>query len=175
MSKFSDAAVTIKKAAVKYEQMVALAAMLDEIGSLEQIATESQTTAIAAREDATKAKDEAKKAKDKLAELKAQADALVISAQDHATTVIRAAEERAAEIEKSGQDKADALVLHASMEVNAIASGNEASAASARASLSAIAAERDAMAKDCEVKRAELDRIEKAMADAKKKLAALIG
>jgi chromosome segregation ATPase len=118
MSKYSDAATVIKKAAVKYEQMVSLAKVLEEIGSLEQVAKEQAVAADAARAEATKAKDDLAKAKDKikaadekaaavLAEANAQAGALVDEAR-------KAAEVDAANILKKAHDEAALMVAQAS-------------------------------------------------------------
>ena len=175
MGKFNDAAITIRKAAVKYEQMVALAAVLDDIGSLEQVASEAQKAAEVARAEAAKAKDEETKVKAKLKDALAKVDAAEASAVATGTAIVRTAEERAAEIERTAQEKAAATITAAQIEASAITSGQEMQIAKGREDLAAMKKDLAALTAACEANQAGLAKFEKTYADSRKKLAALIG
>lgn len=118
MSKFSDAATTIRKAAVKYEQMVGLAKILDEIGSLDQVAKECTTAAEAARADLAKAKDDLAKAKDKIKAAEDRAAGVLVEANAAAGALVAEAQKlseiNAAEILKKAQDQAAEMIAQAS-------------------------------------------------------------
>ena len=109
MSKYHDAAATLKRHAVKYEALMAAAKALDEVGSLDQAAKECEAQAKAAKLDLQAAQAElgASKAdlaehKDKVKTAKADAqakiDALLQAAQDDAKLILSAANDTAAQI-----------------------------------------------------------------------------
>ena len=166
MSKFSDAATTIRKAAVKYEQMVALAAILDQIGSLDQVASECTTAADAARADLTKAKEDLAKAKaqikaaeDKAASVLVEANAMI--AETNKKAIIET-EREAAEILKKAQDRAAEMVATASTvkaQLSSEIGGLQRAVEAAKDQLAHLTAARD--------------EAEKATADSEKKLSTL--
>ncbi len=166
MSKYSDASNVIKKAAVKYEQMVALAKVLDEIGSLEQIGIEQTAVANAARAEATKAKDDLAKAKDKIKAAEGQAASVLIEANAAAGAIIaeaqKLAEVNAAEILKKAQDEAALMIAQASTvkaQLSSEIGGLQRATEAAKDELKFLTDSRDVA--------------EKATADAEKKLASL--
>ena len=118
MSKFSEAATTIRKAAVKYEQMVGLAAELERIGSLDGIAKDCAAQADAARADLAKAKDDLAKAKAKIKDAEDKASAVIVEANVMAGATMdeakKLSEINAAEILKKAQDQAAEMVATAS-------------------------------------------------------------
>jgi chromosome segregation ATPase len=154
--------------------MVALAAILEEIGSLDQVAKESKSAAEAAKAEAKKAKDEAKKAGDKLDEVLQKSAAIEADANVRAGLVVRQAEELAAELERAGQEKAAAAITAAQMEASAISSGNAMQVAQARAEVDQFNSVREQLQKDISAKSKELADLESAIAKTKSKLAALI-
>jgi hypothetical protein len=164
MSKFSDAATTIRKAAQKYEQMVNLAQMLDSIGSLEQIAEENKSAAEKSRAAAAKAKSEADKAKAKLDECRQDAADIIRDATAEGENIVDAARiaagDQAEAIVKAAQHQAALIVALANAEKDELSSeigGLQKSVVDAKAELATAQAEKE--------------QIEKALADADKKLA----
>ena len=166
MSKYSDASTVIKKAAVKYEQMVALAKVLDEIGSLDQIANECTTAADAARADLAKAKDDLAKAKDKIKAAEDKAAGVLVEANAAAGALVaeaqKLAEVNAAEILKKAQDSAAEMVATASTvkaQLSSEIGGLQRAVEAAKDQLAHLTAARD--------------EAEKATADSEKKLSTL--
>jgi chromosome segregation ATPase len=118
MSKYADAATTIRKAAVKYEQMIGLAAELERIGSLEDIARDCSASAEAARTELAKAKEDLAKTKAKIEEAREKAAAITLTADEDAAALladrVKDAEVAAAGITKKAQDDAAEMIAQAS-------------------------------------------------------------
>jgi chromosome segregation ATPase len=166
MSKFNDAATVIKKAAVKYEQMQALAKILDEIGSLEGVAKEQAAAAAAARAEADKAKDDLAKAKDKIKAAEDKANAVLTEANAAAGALVaeaqKLAEVNAAEIAKKAQDQASLMIAQASTEKARLSSeigGLQRAIEAAKAEIKSLHDAKDTLAKDAAEAQKKLDAI----------------
>ena len=174
MAKANDAADAIRRMARQYEQMVEAADILDKIGSAEGHLKELNAQIEDAKSEAKKAKDAEKKAKDSLKATNDAADAVVIAATGQGKDLVKAAEEHAAEIERTAQDKAAAMVAQASLEVSRLSAANADNISKARAELNEIQANRATIVAQAEAKAKELADIEKALDKAKAKIAQLI-
>lgn len=165
-NKYSNAADSIKRAAVQYKQMVEVADVLDQIGSLDDIVTDSKKAAEAARKEADKAKADLTKAEADLANVAREAkmimEAAKADANEVAKKVKRDAEEEAAEVVKLAQDKASQMLAQAVTEKSRL-----------QGKLGAL--QRSIESAKGEVAKLEFDRVqaESAAADAQKKLAAV--
>lgn len=113
MSKFTEAAQTLKRQAVKYEALMAAAAALDEIGSFEQAAAEQQAAAEKAKQAADQARAELANLVEEIEQAKIKRAAKVKETEDIvAKSIFNANEQAAAILAKAelaaGQIKTDA-------------------------------------------------------------------
>lgn len=120
-----NAADAIRRLANQYEGMVAAAAMLEEIGSLEQAAKEAKAATHDAKAERDKALAELEQAK--AAVLKAQADAADVLQQAQfeagikAADIKQAAEQEAATIRANAEREAAALLAPAQARLDKLA------------------------------------------------------
>lgn len=133
MSKYNDAALTLRRQAVKYEALMAAAAVLDEIGSFEQAAAAQQSAAStaeaavdSARAELVSLTEEIAQAKIKFADLVNESDSIfakaVFDANESAHAVQAKADADAAQIKQNAEKLANSLVADATRKANSIIS-----------------------------------------------------
>jgi len=174
MSNKITVAENLERLALQYQAVIDAAAMLKEIGKLEQVMAEAKKAAAAAgaeldgvKESLAKAKAEAKKVKEKEAEVIAAAEAKAAVMADEAVASAAATVANAESVAKSIIDKANAGAAAINEAANAEAkklSDLIGEKNSLVAGLDADIAQKTAFAKDLEA------RIEKAQAQVAKLL-----
>ena len=107
MSKFKNAADTLKRAAVKYEAMMEAAKVLDEIGSLEQSASEYKAQSEAALKERDLNLDEAVKVKEQVKKAKADAAEILAKAEDKAALIFANAQNKSESMREAAIQAAD--------------------------------------------------------------------
>lgn len=129
MSKFKEAAEVLKRGALKYEQMMSAAKVLEEIGSLEQAATEAKAAAAKAVEERDAILKEKDVAMHLLEEARAQIKIDKNEVEIQVAGLMSAAEKKAKEIVDeatatkesmlhAAKSRADEMVAAVSDEVN---------------------------------------------------------
>ncbi len=109
MGKFNDAADALRRQAVKYEGLMAAAAALDELGSLDQAAADAQKAVNGVRADLADVQAELGKAKDAVKRAKADAQAKLDAADAAARVTAERAESEAAGVRQAAERDAEAL------------------------------------------------------------------
>ena len=130
MSGFNAAANTIIAWAERYKELVDLAALLQKLGSLDNVESEQNARALAAR---SKAEAEERRFLD----IQASSKGVMSGAQKEAQQVVAAAQEKAQGLVNDAQAKASGLVE---------------SAKAHKADIDALASQREAQAKDAQAK-----------------------
>ena len=102
MSKYKTAAETLKRAAVKYKALMAAAEVMDEIGSLEQSASEYKAQSEAALKERDLNLDEAVKVKEQVKKAKADAAEILAKAEDKAALIFANAEKKSESMHEAG-------------------------------------------------------------------------
>jgi cell division septum initiation protein DivIVA len=157
MSGFNTAAATIKSWAIRYKELLDLAALLEQVGSLDNVVNEQNARAQAARSNA---------------ELE---EKRFLDIQARSKGVMSDAEREAQQVVADAQAKAQGLVNDA----QAKASGLVESAKAHKADIDALASQREAQANDAQARVAaatkELDVLTQRIAAAKAQIAKLLG
>ena len=157
MPAFNDAANTIRSWAERYKELLDLAALLQQLGSLDNVESEQNARAQAARSNA-----EAEERR--FLDIQASSKGVLTAAQKEAQQVVADAQEKAQGLVNDAQAKASGLVE---------------SAKAHKADIDALAGQREAQAKDAQQKvvaaQTELAILESKIAGAKAEIFKILG
>jgi chromosome segregation ATPase len=174
MSKIAIAE-NLERLAVQYQAVIDAAAVLKEIGKLDQVKAEAEKAAAAARAEAEDAKADAKKAKDAVAKSKEQAAEMVAKANDQALATLQEAEQKAAAMLASAETQVKAQVESMADKVEA----KKAAIAGQVAQLTTVKVELESSLAGLSVaydqKLAEVEAVEARLAKAQAQIAKLLG
>lgn len=174
MSKFLQAADTIKKLAKQQEHLVTAAAILEEIGSLEQACDERKAALAEADKNLLAARDDVENerrlaagvkyaAADAAATAKANADIAASETQARLDAMVEEAQTEAKSIVDAAKANGDKIVSDAQAAADAL----QADAVTARLAIATLLNESEA-------KQAELARLDDAIAKARGKVSAIM-
>lgn len=175
MSSKSNAAESIRRLAVQYQQMVEAADLLDSIGSLEQAAAEAKKAAEAARADTAAARAEADKAKAEAKKSKEKVDKILSDADGEALAKVQEAEIKAQGIVADAKAKAEQITNKAAVDVADATAGVAGRVAELTTMRLRLEQELAALQNDIDAKKAEADDVEKRLAKAQAQVAKLLG
>ena len=175
MSKYHDAADVLKRQAVKYKSLMDAAAALEEVGSLDQAATECKAQLAAARADLDfvyvqldASKKELAEHKDKVKTVKkldqAKSDEILQSANDDAKAIVDQATEMAEQIKASATEEARAYLQASQASADALSEQKRTLEQQISANLDTLAAQKT-----------EAEDLEKRIAKAQASIAKLLG
>lgn len=126
MSKLTDAADAVRRAAQMYENFVTAAAVLDRLGSIEQAEREAQDAVDKANRERLSAEAALKTAQDAATEQEAANAAAVQKAHDDAAAIVSKADEYARQSKADAEAQASEILKAADRSAEEVRSAGEA-------------------------------------------------